>query len=556
VDPAQMIEEANELFVSKQWRNALVLYKRVRLTSLADDEVDRRIDACYRWLSLEMRHRSKEFSASLEKMTKATGEYLLISLLKRIDQHYVSPPSNDALLKAVAEQIRGFAESTSAQQRYAALRQPKTRPRLTAAAAMLEDAALGPDALDPGEVKAAVGSRLLDAHQTDLPPGVLLSEVVYGVVAALDRYSIYMPPDRLKELEIETKGHFCGIGAEVTMRGKLLTIITPMAGGPAAKAGLLPEDRLILIDGKWGPPTIPRMQAIKRLRGAHRAPVEIHVVTDGEPFPVKHHLLRGVIPVASVRESRILDGTPGVGHVVLVAFSQKASAELAQSLRQLESEGLRALVLDLRGNSGGLLEAAADVADLFIDRGVIVSTRGRTKSSVQTYRAKRPGSHTQYPVAVLVDGRSASASEIVASVIRDHRRGPLVGTRTVGKGSVQAMVRFKAPGRRDTLGGANLTVARYFPPCGESFDGVGISPDIAVDLNNKARRKLFGRKSRRWIQRNLPGYESKRASWHRAAEEDGKQTDIDVDVQLAQAVDALIRMLETGTWLANQTPAE
>ena len=554
-DPAQMLEEAKQLHARKQWRKALGLYKQVRLTSLADDELDKRTNECYRWLSLEMRHRSKEFSASIENMTRATGQYLLRSLLDRIKRHYVSPPTNDALLRSVAEQIQGFVESASAQQRYRPLSQPETRERLAAAAVRLGNAALGQDGLESSEVEAAIESRLLDAHPTDLPAGVLLSEAVYGVMAALDKYSVYMPPDRLRELEIETKGHFCGIGAEVTMRGKLLTIVTPMSAGPAAKAGLVPEDRLILIDGKWGPPTIPRMQAIKRLRGPYRTPVEIHVVTDGEPFPVKHHLLRGVIPVASVKECRILDGSPGIGYVALVAFSQRAPSDLADSLRRLESQGTSALVLDLRGNSGGLLKAAVEIADLFVDEEVIVSTRGRTESSNQTYQASRAGSHTRYPVAVLVNGRSASASEIVASVIRDHRRGPLVGTRTVGKGSVQAMVRFRAPGDKSPLGGANLTVARYFPPCGESFDGVGISPDIAVDTDHKTRRALRGRKTRRWILRNLPGYRSKRASWHRAIEQDAGQTDVDVDIQLAKAVDALKRTLETGTWLANETPA-
>ena len=547
--PRELLEEAKRLQADKQWRKALTAYKQVRLTSLADEELDKRISECYARLAIEMRHKSEDYARSVETMTRATGLRVLRRLLDKIAVYYVTPADPARLIASAAKQIRMLAESESARERHAALAKPEVRDRLAAAAAAFVSASLEDDGLDAAAMVKEVEGSLLGRGETGLPVGVLLSEVVFGVVAALDRYSVFMPPDSLKELEIQTSGRFCGIGAEVRPRGQLLTIVTPLLGSPAANAGIVPGDRVILIDGEWGPPEITLHQAVKRLRGRWRAPVNLHVVTEGETFPVRRRLVRGLIKVASVRECTVLQGSQGIGYVRLISFREHTPEDMAASLDKLESQNIKALVLDLRGNSGGLLTAAVKVADQFVSEGVIVSTRGRIPASNRKYMAHAKGSHTRYPVAVLLNGQSASASEIVASVIRDHKRGPLVGTKTVGKGSVQAMFKFKDSTGKRTLAGANLTIARYFPPCGKSFDEVGIVPDIVVDLSYSAMRKVRSRKARRWVTKNMPGFESKLSAWRRDREEDAKATDVKIDVQLAMAVQALQQTLKTGSWL-------
>ena len=547
--PQELLHEAKRLQAEKQWRKALVGYQQVRLTSLADDELDERISECYARLALEMRHKSDDYARSVKEMTRETGLHLLRKLLDKIRAYYVTPADPARLVAAAGKQIRMLAESQSARERCPALAKPEVRGRLVAAASALGQASVGGEELDVAKAVAEVERTLLNSGETDLPVGVLLSEVVYGVVSALDKYSVFMPPDSLKELEIQTTGRFCGIGAEVGLRGQLLTIITPLLGSPAAQAGLLPGDRVILINGRWGPPDTTMGQAVKQLRGRWRAPVALHVVTEGETFPVSRRLVRRYINVASVRECTLLDGSPGIGYVRLISFREHTPDDVASSLRELGSQHMRALVLDLRDNSGGLLKAAVGVADQLISEGEIVSTRGRIAASRRKYMAHANRTDARCPVAVLVNGGSASASEIVAGAIRDHKRGPLVGTRTVGKGSVQAMFKFRDPAGKRTLAGANLTIARYFPPSGKSFDGIGIVPDIVADLSQSAVLKLRSRRARRWVKANAPGFDSKLAAWHREDEQEAKVTDLEIDVQLAMAVDALERTLDTGSWL-------
>lgn len=547
--PEEMLAEGKKLQAERQWGKALHNYQMVRLTSVADDELEARIKQCYARLVLDLRHKNDEYVKSVKGMSLAQGLRVLKPLLGRMEKYYVTKPVAASVMAASAEQIVMLTESESAQKRYPVLRDTGTRERLAAAARALEAEPFPADEGFPvSRMVQAVQARLLEGHGVDLPPGVILSEVIFGVMGSLDKYSLYLPPDSLKELEIQTTGRFCGIGAEVSVRGQLLTIVTPLCNSPAAKSGLMPGDRVVLIDGEWGPPELTLEQAVKRLRGRWKVPVDLVVVTEGETFPVNRRVVRNFIPVASVRESMVLPGGHPFGYVRLVSFRQQTAKDLTRAVADLERQGIQGLVLDLRGNPGGLLTAAVKVSDLFIPKGLIVSTRGRIPQSTREYSAHGSATHASYPVAVLLDGRSASASEIVAGAIRDHKRGPLIGTKTVGKGSVQAMFRFKDEGSRRTLAGANLTIARYYPPCGQSFDGKGIVPDIVVDLKPSSIRKIVSRRARRWILKNVPGYKSKLAIWYRRIEEDAKETDPEIDAQLAMAIRALERTLETGSW--------
>ncbi len=554
--PQELLEEGKRLQAKREWRKAMICYQKVRQTSLADEELDRRIEACYKRLALEARYLNPDFVRTAKNLSQETGERLLGGILTRIERYYVTPQNSAHLAAGVVKQLKMLTESEAARKKFAALDRPADRAKLLAAAKRFEGAGFSRTDLNPTKLLRALDERVVKGHGTDLPPGVILLEAIQGVLGALDKYSLYLPIERLRDLEIQTSGHFFGIGAEVGLRGRLMAIITPLFKSPALRAGLRAGDRVLLIDGHWGPPDITLDQAVAKLRGPYGAPVEVVVVTEGEAFPVKRRIVRGAIEVASVREAKMLEDAPGVGYVRVVSFRRHTARDLSRALRRLEAEGLRALVLDLRGNGGGLLDAAVGVCDLFISRGVIVSTRGRIPSSTRTYKATRAGTHPQWPVAVLVNGRSASASEIVASMIRDHRRGPLVGTRTVGKGSVQAMFRLKDKWGFKTLAGVNLTIARYYPPCGKSFDGKGITPDIVVDLPAKALGKILARRYHRWILHNDPDFKSRLTYWRDQEAEEAKETDIQVDPQLAAAVRALKKRMTRRACSGEQAPKQ
>ncbi len=385
--PEDLLAKAKKYQTDREWGKALMAYRKVRLTSLADEDLDRRIDACYARLALDVRCRNKDFVRTAKSLTDATGEHLLTSILRRVKQFYVTRQNAAHVAQFIAKQIRMLAESVDARKRYKALGDASEREKLLAAVNEFERTGFPPDKLEVKTLVAAFEDRLVAGHGTDLPNGVLQLEAIQGVLASLDKYSLYLPIERLQDLEIQTSGHFFGIGAEVGMRGRLMTIITPLLKSPALKAGLLPGDRVVLIDGKWGPPEITLDQAVAQLRGPYGKPVEMHVVTERAMFPVKHRVVRGAIAVASVQDPKILDGRRGIGYVRLLSFRRDTAKDFDASIRALQSQGMRAMVIDLRGNGGGLLDAAVKVSDLLVSEGTIVSTRGRIPSSTRKYTA-------------------------------------------------------------------------------------------------------------------------------------------------------------------------
>ena len=355
----------------------------------------------------------------------------------------------------------------------------------------------------------------------------LIEAAINGMLTSLDPHSAYLPDDNFKKMQVQTKGKFGGLGIEVTMENGFVKVVSPIDDTPADKAGLQPEDLIISVDG-ISIVGLTLNEAVEKLRGPIGSNVKIAVQrAQDEPFEVE--ITRDEIKIRSVR-SRLYDS---VGYVRITTFSEQTSPGLQKALDDLQaesSEGLTGLVIDLRNNPGGLLSEAIRVSDAFLEEGEIVSTRGRGESDIQHAYA-RPGDISDgLPIVVLINSGSASASEIVAGALKDHRRAIVMGTRSFGKGSVQTITPM--PGH----GAMRLTTARYFTPSGVSIQAKGISPDIEVAL---ARiEKLEGGPVR---EEDLRGaLDSKDES--SASSEDTPEPPadpIEVDYQLARAIDLL-----------------
>jgi carboxyl-terminal processing protease len=310
----------------------------------------------------------------------------------------------------------------------------------------------------------------------------LIYGAIKGMLETLDPHSAFMPPQMYKEMQEETKGRFEGLGLEITVKDGVLTVVSPIEDTPAFKAGLLAEDQILKIDGALTK-NLTLMDSVKRLRGPKGTKVTITIMREGFTKPRDYTLIREVIPIRSVRYELL---EKQYGYIRLSQFQEKTDVEFDKALKALEEESkgsLRGLILDLRNNPGGLLDQAVKISDRFIESGLIVSMEGRREEQKMRFNAHAQGTITRYPLVVLINGGSASASEIVAGAIQDHGRGILLGTQTFGKGSVQTIFPLKDGS------GLRLTTAKYFTPSGRSIQAKGITPDITIKPSRPEEEK-------------------------------------------------------------------
>ncbi len=324
------------------------------------------------------------------------------------------------------------------------------------------------------ELFGDVFERVRKDYVEEVSDQELLESAINGMLTALDPHSGYMAADMFKDMQEDTRGEFGGLGIEVTMEGGVVKVVSPIDDTPAARAGVQPGDYIIAIDGK---PAVglELSEAVDQMRGPVNAPITVTIRRAGvDPFDIK--LIREKITVQSVR-SRV-EGNNDIGYIRIGSFTEQTQNGLESSVKKLNEElgeNLKGYVLDLRNNPGGLLDQAVSVVDSFLDRGEIVSTRTRHAEQTQRYNA-RPGDLTGgKPVVILINGGSASASEIVAGALQDHKRAIVLGTQSFGKGSVQTIVPLA---RGESA--MRLTTARYYTPSGRSIQATGIVPDIEV----------------------------------------------------------------------------
>ncbi len=300
----------------------------------------------------------------------------------------------------------------------------------------------------------------------------LIEKAIQGMVQSLDPHSSFLPPEALEELQVDTQGEFGGIGIEITMQEGVLTVISPIEGTPASRAGIQAGDRIVKVDGELTKDMM-LWEAVKKMRGPKGTAVVITVLREETPEPIDVELVRDIIPIESVRSAMIRDG---FGYVWVTNFRENTTQELTAALTQLESGNtpLKGLILDLRFNPGGLLSQSVEVADLFLEEGAIVSMKGRNSRNEKVFKAGPDEVKRTYPIVVLINNGSASASEIVAGALQDRKRALILGTTSFGKGSVQNVESI-----RDGYG-LKLTIARYYTPSGRSIQAQGIVPDIVV----------------------------------------------------------------------------
>jgi carboxyl-terminal processing protease len=331
-----------------------------------------------------------------------------------------------------------------------------------------------PEALDLGLIQDAM-RQVQKNYVAPVTGGELAKDALKGMLSRLDPHSDYMDQEQYDQMSAVTRGQFGGIGVELTLEGKVPEVISPIEGTPAANAGVEPGDRIVKIDSQ--PTTgMDVEEIVKRLRGPTGTKVTLTIArNDRNPFDVA--LTRDIIHVLSVKSDVRRDN---IGYARITTFSENTATELGSAIARMKdrTQGrLSGFILDLRNDPGGLLDAAIDVTGIFLDGGVVVTTRGRNTADDHVYRAPATGDSLRgVPVVVLINSASASAAEIVAGALQDHHRATVMGTRSFGKGSVQTIIPLE--GR----GALRLTTALYYTPSGRSIQGQGISPDIVVNV--------------------------------------------------------------------------
>ncbi|PPR50262.1 MAG: Carboxy-terminal processing protease CtpA [Alphaproteobacteria bacterium MarineAlpha5_Bin5] len=322
-----------------------------------------------------------------------------------------------------------------------------------------------------------VFDRVKSSYVEDVSDKELIEKAIDGMLTGLDPHSGYMNEEVWQEMQMDTQGKFGGLGIEITMEEGFVKVISPIEDTPAFKAGVLAGDYIIQIDDTpvFG---LTLNEAVELMRGEKGSAITITISRAGlEPFEI--NIVRDFIKIRSVKHEIYDD----IGYLRITSFTEQTEEGLIKSINQIKkdlNEKERGYVLDLRSNPGGLLTQAVKVTDIFLQRGEIVSTRGREKKDITRYRAKNKDETNSKPLVVLINGGSASASEIVAGALQDHRRAIIIGTQSFGKGSVQTIIPFQKS-NSEQMSGIRLTTARYYTPSGKSIQGMGITPDIIIE---------------------------------------------------------------------------
>lgn len=377
-----------------------------------------------------------------------------------------------------------------------------------------------------------VFSRIKDAYVEDVSDSQLLESAIKGMLSDLDPHSTYLAPKDYEELEESTSGKFGGLGIEVGMENGFVKVIAPIDDTPAQKAGVRAGDLIIKLDDK----SVKGMsleEAVNLMRGEPGSVLTLTIMRDGESAPIEIDVTRDIIKVTSIK-SHIVEN--GYGYVRITQFQADTGEQFRQALRKLEDEhgqSLDGLVIDLRNNPGGVLQAAVSAADALLDEGLIVYTEGRIQSSRLRFNAKAGDIASGTPIVVLINGGSASASEILAGALQDHQRAVVMGTQSFGKGSVQTVIPL------DETHAIKMTTARYFTPSGRSIQASGIKPDIEVkpaELTELAGRPRFSEAD---LSGHLEGENEEQTRQEREQAQQAEATQADRDYQLRSALNLL-----------------
>jgi len=473
IDTAELnrtLTEGAEHERARRWADALNLYEKAAKTFPAQRALKDRLTIARTHYDVARRMSDSSYVRAVEGMSETQALDSYSEVLLKVHAHYVVTPDwrqvaqRGALFVEIALDEPSFTEryipSATIEQRRAFIGEL----RRTMASRSVRSR------YEARDTAAAIGQ--LAAARLGLSSSVVISEFTCGALGALDQYTSFLTAAQLEEVFSQIEGNFVGLGIELKSEDHALLIVNVISGGPAAAAGIVEGDRITTVDGK-SMYEVTTDEAADMLRGVEGSQVELTVNNAaGEPRPVR--VRRERVEVPSVEGVKIVDKDYGVGYMRISSFQKTTPGDVDTALWDLHRKGMRSLIIDVRGNPGGLLTASVELADKFLTQGIIVSTRGRSAHEDFDYQAHAAGTW-RLPLIVLIDGDSASASEIFAGAIHDHRRGQIIGERSYGKGSVQGIFPLNV-----SKGGVRLTTAKFFSPSGKAISNRGVSPDMVV----------------------------------------------------------------------------
>ena len=480
-DPSAAVQKGNELRNARRWAEAIEFYETSLKSWPDSDQLKQGLRQSKVHFSIERRYSDKSFVETMLPMTRPESMMYLDDVLEKVRHYYVDSVSATNFIAHGTESLYFGLNNEKFLQKnlpYYSESPKIAEVRRTLREQYWNKSVNGSD----GARRVVVELCDLVHRELNLAPSAVVMEFVFGGCNSLDDYSSYLTPGKLSDLYNNIDGEFVGIGIEMkaeTDKGLLLVNVLP--DSPASEGGAVTGDFIVSIDGR-DCRKLTTEEAATLLQGQPNSRVRLMLIAPVSKEERPANLTRRAVKVKSIPVVKIIDRANKIGYIRMTGFQKNTADELDAAMTKLKREGMQALIWDVRGNPGGLLNAAVDVLDRFMSNGILVSTRGRVQDQNTIYSAHEDFSDWNGPLVLLVDGDSASASEIVAGAVHDHHRGTIVGRKTYGKWSVQSIL----PGHADT--GFRLTTAKFFSPNGNTYGKVGIQPDVTIvdDSESKA----------------------------------------------------------------------
>jgi carboxyl-terminal processing protease len=481
--PAPALSDEADVYLQKalvqerqrNWTAAIELYTKAVEHWPDRPDFSQRKRLCEAHYRLGRRYQDQSFRNTLLQLPRAKALTLYDEVVERIELNYVDPVPLEPLVRHGYDNLEVALREASFLKANRADTNPERIAWLRQALSGRRASLVVPDRKAAHEHVVAACDLAQQALGISAAPIVL--EFAYGACDALDDYTSYLTPDKLDDLYAMIDGNFVGLGIELKLDSEGLRLVGVIRGGPAWESGIKVGDQIVGVAGR-SVRGLSLDEAASRLQGQEGTSVEINVLrVDGSTR--NFTLVRRHVEVESVAQARIVDPAAAVGYIQLTGFQKTSTEELDRAIALLKRQGMRTLVLDLRGNPGGLLNIAVEIAERFVDQGVIVSTRGRAPGQSQVYQSQAK-SVWSLPLLVLIDRDSASASEILAGALKDHNRATLLGERSYGKGSVQSIFAL-----RSAPAGLKLTTAKFYSPKNRPYSEQGVEPDIPIRIARK-----------------------------------------------------------------------
>ncbi len=461
-----------ELETNSRWGEALTHYEDALREHRNDQTLRKRYDLAKLHYSLESRYHDRSFLKSISALNRRSALSLYTELLQKTNSHYVNTPPWRQLATRGATAL----DLALADKEFLSVNQLQASSEQIAQFRRDMYQMLGQRPVNSSRDLVAVAGDVahLAETRTGLTPATAILEFVTAAANGLDNYSAYLTSDQLREVYSQIEGNFVGLGVELKAENGALLIVHVIPGSPAERSGIVANDRIVAVDGK-STAEMSTDEAASMLTGSEGTWVRVTVYTAGQQ-PRVLNVRREHVEVPSLEDVKIIDPDFGIAYVRIPTFQKTTSRDLEAALWDLHRKGMKSLILDLRGNPGGLLTSSVEVADKFLTQGNIVSTRGRSKQEDFNYQAHYGGTW-RVPLVVLIDGDSASASEIFAGAIKDNKRGRIVGNTSFGKGSVQGIFPLGYAGA-----GIRLTTAKFYSPDGTAISHRGVEPHQTVHV--------------------------------------------------------------------------